>query len=231
MSNGSLRLPGSFRRSGICAPGFFVRRRRFSDSSPRRRLHAQKAAELEAQTACCSGKVKLGSPNRRRSSVCLRTPSIRSGSRPDGWNCIPISPRSSCTPKGATLFAIEEKSHEADLTSAGRLAISPNDPDQFVLPDPPTLYSQIDTDSSLPLKERLEKKQALQQSFEDRAQVIHAISQLLKAYCLYQRDVQYVVTPDNKVVIVDEHTGRLMSGRRWSDGLHQAVEAKGRGHD
>jgi len=128
--------------------------------------------------------------------------------------------------KEQLLFAIEEKSHEADLTEKGRLFISPNDPEQFVLPDLPTLYSQIDADTELPLQDRLAKKQSLQQGFEDRAQVIHAISQLLKAYCLYERDVQYVVTPENKVVIVDEHTGRLMSGRRWSDGLHQAVEAK-----
>ena len=128
--------------------------------------------------------------------------------------------------KEQLLFAIEEKSHEADLTERGRLFISPDDPEQFVLPDLPTLYSQIDAEVELPLKERLAKKQALQQGFEDRAQVIHSISQLLKAYCLYERDVQYVITPEQKVVIVDEHTGRLMSGRRWSDGLHQAVEAK-----
>src|SRR2546426_4032382 len=71
----------------------------------------------------------------------------------------------------------------------------------------------------------MEAKTKLQQEFETKAQKIHAISQLLKAHCLYERDVQYVVQ-DNKVIIVDEHTGRLMSGRRWSDGLHQAVEAK-----
>ena len=68
-------------------------------------------------------------------------------------------------------------------------------------------------------------KTKLQQDFEAKAQRIHAISQLLKAYCLYEKDVQYVVQ-DNKVIIVDENTGRLMTGRRWSDGLHQAVEAK-----
>ena len=65
----------------------------------------------------------------------------------------------------------------------------------------------------------------MQAEFEAKAQQIHTISQLLKAYSLYQLDVQYVVQ-ENKVIIVDEHTGRLMSGRRWSDGLHQAVEAK-----
>jgi preprotein translocase subunit SecA len=71
----------------------------------------------------------------------------------------------------------------------------------------------------------MEAKGGIQAQFEEKAGVIHALSQLLKAYCLYERDVQYVVQ-DNKVIIVDEHTGRLMSGRRWSEGLHQAVEAK-----
>ena len=71
----------------------------------------------------------------------------------------------------------------------------------------------------------MEAKTKLQQEFETKAQQIHAISQLLKAYCLYEKDVEYVVQ-DNKVIIVDENTGRLMTGRRWSDGLHQAVEAK-----
>ena len=74
-------------------------------------------------------------------------------------------------------------------------------------------------------KKRLEAKAKLQSEFETKAQRIHAISQLLKAYSLYLKDVQYVVQ-DNKVIIVDENTGRLMTGRRWSDGLHQAVEAK-----
>src|SRR5205085_8298073 len=82
-----------------------------------------------------------------------------------------------------------------------------------------------DTGAEADLRKRLELKSKIQAEFEARAQRIHAISQLLKAYCLYQKDVQYVVQ-DNKVIIVDENTGRLMTGRRWSDGLHQAVEAK-----
>jgi preprotein translocase subunit SecA len=127
--------------------------------------------------------------------------------------------------KEELFFAIEEKSHEADLTEKGRAHISPADPDAFVLPDLPTLYHQIDTAAESDAKARLEAKARLQAQFEEKAGVIHAISQLLKAYCLYERDVQYVVQ-DNKVIIVDEHTGRLMTGRRWSDGLHQAVEAK-----
>jgi preprotein translocase subunit SecA len=127
--------------------------------------------------------------------------------------------------KEQLFFAIDEKSNEADLTEKGRNFLSPKDPDAFMLPDLSTALHEIDTGSETDPRKRLEAKTKLQQEFETKAQRIHAISQLLKAYCLYQKDVQYVVQ-DNKVIIVDENTGRLMTGRRWSDGLHQAVEAK-----
>jgi preprotein translocase subunit SecA len=127
--------------------------------------------------------------------------------------------------KEMLFFAIEEKSHEADLTEKGRSFMSPQDPDAFVLPDLITAFHEIDAGPEPDVKKRLETKAKLQAEFEARAQQIHTISQLLKAYVIYQKDVQYVVQ-DNKVIIVDENTGRLMTGRRWSDGLHQAVEAK-----
>ena len=127
--------------------------------------------------------------------------------------------------KEELLFAIDEKSHEADLTEKGRNFISPKDPDAFVLPDLTTQLHEIDAGPEADPRKRMEAKAKVQQEFEAKAQKIHAISQLLKAYSLYQLDVEYVVQ-DNKVLIVDQHTGRLMPGRRWSDGLHQAVEAK-----
>jgi preprotein translocase subunit SecA len=127
--------------------------------------------------------------------------------------------------KEELFFAIDEKSYEADLTEKGRNYLSPKDPDAFMLPDLTTALHDIDAGPEPDARKRLDAKTKLQQEFETKAQRIHAISQLLKAYCLYQKDVQYVVQ-DNKVIIVDENTGRLMSGRRWSDGLHQAVEAK-----
>jgi preprotein translocase subunit SecA len=127
--------------------------------------------------------------------------------------------------KEQLFFAIDEKSHEADLTEKGRNHLSPKDPDAFMLPDLPTKLQEIDSGPEADAKVRLEAKSKLQQEYESKAQRIHAIAQLLKAYCLYEKDVQYVVQ-DNKVIIVDENTGRLMTGRRWSDGLHQAVEAK-----
>jgi preprotein translocase subunit SecA len=127
--------------------------------------------------------------------------------------------------KELLLFAIDEKSHEADLTEKGRSHISPSDPDAFVLPDLNTQLHDIDVGPEPDARKRLEAKTKLQSDFEAKAQKIHAISQLLKAYSLYQNEVEYVVQ-ENKVIIVDKNTGRLMSGRRWSDGLHQAVEAK-----
>ena len=127
--------------------------------------------------------------------------------------------------KEELLFAIDEKSHEADLTEKGRNFISPKDPEAFVLPDLNTLLHDVDAGPETDARKRLEVKTKLQQEFEAKAQKMHAISQLLKAYSLYQLDVEYVVQ-ENKVMIVDQHTGRLMPGRRWSDGLHQAVEAK-----
>jgi preprotein translocase subunit SecA len=127
--------------------------------------------------------------------------------------------------KEELLFAIDEKSHEADMTEKGRNFISPKDPEAFVLPDLSTQIHEIDAGPETDARKRMEAKSKLQQEFETKAQKIHAISQLLKAYSIYQLDVEYVVQ-ENKVIIVDQHTGRLMPGRRWSDGLHQAVEAK-----
>ena len=127
--------------------------------------------------------------------------------------------------KEELLFAIDEKSHEADLTEKGRNFLSPKDPDAFMLPELTTLLHEVDAGPEPDARKRLEAKAKIQADYESKAQRIHCISQLLKAYALYLKDVQYVVQ-ENKVIIVDENTGRLMTGRRWSDGLHQAVEAK-----
>ncbi|MDB6032740.1 MAG: secA [Verrucomicrobiales bacterium] len=127
--------------------------------------------------------------------------------------------------KEELFYAMDEKSHDADLTEKGRNFLSPKDPDAFMLPDLISAFHDIDHGPELDPQKRLQAKNQLQTEFEAKAQRIHVTAQLLKAYSLYQKDVQYVVQ-DNKVIIVDENTGRLMTGRRWSDGLHQAVEAK-----
>ena len=127
--------------------------------------------------------------------------------------------------KESLYFTIDERAHEADLTEKGREFLNPNDPDAFVLPDLITQYAEIDVNPNLNEAQKVEAKAEKQQICDKQAERLHNISQLLRAYCLFERDVQYVVE-DNKVVIVDEFTGRKMAGRRWSDGLHQAVEAK-----
>jgi preprotein translocase subunit SecA len=122
-------------------------------------------------------------------------------------------------------FSIDEKHQDADLSEMGRSFLNPDDPNAFVLPDLITEFTEIDLDPSLNQAQKDESKRKRQQHCDSQAERIHNISQLLRAYCLFEKDVAYVVE-ENKVIIVDEHTGRKMPGRRWSDGLHQAVEAK-----
>ncbi len=127
--------------------------------------------------------------------------------------------------KEELFYVIDEKQRQADLTEKGRTDLSPDDPDGFTLPDLATRFSQLDKDDSLSQEEKDAIKLQEQEKSEVIGEDIHAVSQLLRAYALYERDVEYVVQ-EGKVVIVDENTGRIMPGRRWGDGLHQAVEAK-----
>ena len=122
-------------------------------------------------------------------------------------------------------YSIDEKQHQADLTEKGRVLLRPDNPDAFMLPDLATQFSDLERDNAITPEGKEAKRAAAQQNFAAISEDIHAISQLLRAFSLYERDVQYVVQ-EGKVMIVDENTGRVMPGRRWSDGLHQAVEAK-----
>jgi preprotein translocase subunit SecA len=123
------------------------------------------------------------------------------------------------------LYVVDERQHQADLTEIGRKQLRPDNADAFVLPDLATEFSDIEKDTASTPEQREAKKLAAQNRYAEISEEIHAISQLLRAYSLYERDVEYVVQ-EGKVMIVDENTGRVMPGRRWSDGLHQAVEAK-----
>ena len=122
-------------------------------------------------------------------------------------------------------FTISERTREVSLTDRGCEKICPEDPKLFVLPDLASELSAIDGDATLGDAERIERRRIAQTSFMERSDRVHVVNQLLRAYCLYEKDVDYVVQ-DNHVYIVDEFTGRVLPGRRWSDGLHQAVEAK-----
>ncbi len=122
-------------------------------------------------------------------------------------------------------YAISERNHESDLTQLGRDTLRPGEPDAFVLPDLPTHFVELDSDTSLTPEKRSELRSTAEAAYIKVSEDIHAIGQLLKAFALYEKDRHYVVH-EGKVMIVDENTGRIMAGRRWSDGLHQAVEAK-----
>ena len=123
-------------------------------------------------------------------------------------------------------FVINEQQHSVDMTDKGHdcLAKSVNDSEFFVLPDMGTSIAEIEK-SDATLQEKQEKKDALMEDFALKSERVHTMIQLLKAYAMFQKDVDYIID-DGKVKIVDEQTGRIMEGRRWSDGLHQAVEAK-----
>jgi preprotein translocase subunit SecA len=127
--------------------------------------------------------------------------------------------------KEELFYTIDERQHQADLTEIGRTKLHPEDPDAFMIPDLATDFSDLEKRHDLTPEEKEKHRADAQQHFETISEDIHTISQLLRAYSLYERDVEYVVQ-EGKVMIVDENTGRVMPGRRWSDGLHQAVEAK-----
>ncbi|MDI6767704.1 MAG: preprotein translocase subunit SecA [Bacteroidota bacterium] len=125
-------------------------------------------------------------------------------------------------------YAINEKDHTINLTEKGRelLAGSSNDKDFFVLPDVGSEVAVIENDSSLSPSQKQQKKDELNLLYAEKSDRIHTVTQLLRAYSLYEKDDEYVVSDDGKIMIVDEFTGRMLPGRRFSDGLHQAIEAK-----
>jgi len=126
-------------------------------------------------------------------------------------------------------FAIDEKQNSIDLTEKGREELadgSSEGKEYFVLPDLSSGIGDIDRDSSLSPEEKVRRKDALYHLYGERSDRIHTLNQLLKAYTLFAKDDQYVITEEGKIAIVDEFTGRVLPGRRYSDGLHQAIEAK-----
>ncbi|MFW5830980.1 MAG: preprotein translocase subunit SecA, partial [Prolixibacteraceae bacterium] len=125
-------------------------------------------------------------------------------------------------------FIIEEKQNSVELTDNGIDLISAGfeDPDFFVMPDMGSVMAELEN-KGLPAEQLMEEKDKLLQDYSVKSERVHTINQLLKAYTMFEKDVEYVVM-DNKVKIVDEQTGRIMEGRRYSDGLHQAIEAKER---
>ena len=124
-------------------------------------------------------------------------------------------------------FVINEKQHSVDMTDKGRDLITGNldDPNFFVLPDVGAAVADVQKDSSLSAEEKQVKKDEIHADFALKSERVHTVTQLLKAYTMFDKEIDYIIA-DGKIKIVDEQTGRIMEGRRWSDGLHQAVEAK-----
>ena len=121
-------------------------------------------------------------------------------------------------------FSIDEKSNVIDLSDKGREFLSPDNPEHFVIPDLGESFHRIEKENTDSKKVALEKEK-IQALHSERSERIHAINQLLRAYSLFEKDVEYIVQ-DGKILIVDQHTGRVMHGRQFSDGMHQAIEAK-----
>ena len=122
-------------------------------------------------------------------------------------------------------YTIDEKGHTINISDMGRDAIAGADSEMFVIPDLDGTFREIDEDKGLTSEEKTRKKGAAEAGFVEKSEKLHNINQLLKAYSLFEKDVDYVLQ-DGKVVIVDVFTGRLMAGRRFSEGLHSALEAK-----
>ncbi|MGB5304243.1 MAG: preprotein translocase subunit SecA, partial [Gemmatimonadota bacterium] len=123
------------------------------------------------------------------------------------------------------LFTTDEKGHTIQISDRGQDILSPGDPDAFVIPDISEAVKKVEDDAKLGPDETRDSIQQLERDYAEKSERLHIIHQLVKAHALYEKDVEYVVE-NGEVVIVDEFTGRKMTGRRWSDGLHQAVEAK-----
>ena len=177
-------------------------------------------------------KAQMGGPKNKRLMKVLQEPGVKQLVQRVELDVIadrklPVSKRAFRDLEDDLLFVLDEKGHTVHLTEQGLDWLSPDHPDTFVLPDIALLIGQLDRDTELGAAERLERRNAVEREYATKSERLNIIHQLLRAHALYERDVNYVVQ-EGQVLIVDEFTGRTMPGRRWSEGLHQAVEAKER---
>ena len=186
----------------------------------------QAAAGNKEEASRLFYKVRLGQPRHKALLHAMEDPELRRGIEKVELSYYSDTMKEELFKvKEELYFTIDERAHESDLSEMGREFLNPGDPDSFVLPDLISEYAEIDLNPALDDAQKIEEKTKRQTYCDSQAERIHSITQLLRAYCLFEKDVQYVLE-EGKVVIVDEYTGRKMPGRRWSDGLHQAVEAK-----
>ena len=170
--------------------------------------------------------VKHGMPKNKQFLHMLEEPSIRRLVEKVELSMLSDSHKEEARELQQELFyIIEEKDNDASLTEKGCSTLSPDDPDAYVVPDLVGALAELDGKEDLTDDEKFAQRQTLQEQFSVKSERIHSVDQLIRAYAVYEKDVEYVVQ-ENQVLIVDEYTGRIMPGRRWSDGLHQAIEAK-----
>jgi len=189
---------------------------------------AQKALKNEEteEAQLCLYQVHQGMPKHKQFMHMLEDPAMRKlHEQIDNAMLTDMRKEQARALREDLYFTIDERGRDANLTEKGCEALSPGDPDMFMLPDLISAMAELEGETQLSEQEKTQKRQELQTTFANRSERIHNVDQLIRAYCLYEKDVEYVVQ-GNQVIIVDEFTGRLMPGRRWSDGLHQAVEAK-----
>jgi preprotein translocase subunit SecA len=184
----------------------------------------------QAAAALALYKARLGGPKNKRLLKVLQEPGVKQLVQRQELDVIAdrklaAGKRQYRDLEADLLFVLDEKGHSVHLTDPGVDFLSPDHPDDFVLPDIATLIGQLDREPGLSPAERLERRAAIDREYAAKSERLNIIHQLLRAHALYERDVNYVVQ-DGQVLIVDEFTGRTMPGRRWSEGLHQAVEAK-----
>jgi len=171
-------------------------------------------------------RIKVGMPHHKMLMKAMEDPALRGAIEEYETNLYADTRREELYKvKDELYFAVDPRNSECDLSVMGREFMSPDDPDAFVVPDLITQLHDVNADTSLSPAQKDEKRAQIQQHFDEANERIHTIHQLLRAYCTLEKDVNYVVQ-DNKILIVDEFTGRALPGRRWSDGLHGAVEAK-----
>ncbi|KQC14135.1 MAG: preprotein translocase subunit SecA, partial [Methanosaeta sp. SDB] len=174
--------------------------------------------------------VRKGAPLNKQLMSLLEQPEVRRALQKNETELDSKSKQSPRADEGRSLreelfFTINERAHEIDITEKGHRALSPGDPEEFVLPDFLVVKQELEDDPSLPEEEKARRLRYLEEEVNLKSEKIHNALTSLRALALFEKDVNYVID-NNQVVIVDEFTGRLMPGRRYSDGLHQALEAK-----
>src|SRR5690606_18449911 len=175
-------------------------------------------------------KAQLGAPKHKRLMKTLQETGIKQLVQKTELEHLadrklPVSKQRFSDIDNELLYVLDEKGHTVHLTDKGVDFMSPDNPNEFVLPDISSLVHQIEHDPELDPQEKLDRRREVEVEYAERSEKLNIVHQLLRAYALYEKDVNYVVQ-DGQVLIVDEFTGRTMPGRRWSEGLHQAVEAK-----